>query len=209
MRVLCFLLKKCQYLARTGILCVLASCASVQQPSLPAPTVFTEPQAKEAWLSSLQTWDAKGSFGARKAGDAWSGSFEWKQLSKNNYEIHFYGPFGAGNTYLYGNAHQVILKDNDGESRASTPEELIAEKTGFLFPVSYLYDWILGRPAPGEVTHKQWDPQGHLIYFTQAGWNVTYLSYLPIGQGELPAAIRLNHADIQLKLVIHEWKLGR
>jgi outer membrane lipoprotein LolB len=203
------LLKKCKFLLMTGALCTLASCTTVQQPSsLSSPSVFTQPKAKDAWLSSLQTWQAEGSFGARKAGDAWSGSFEWKQLSKNTYEIHFYGPFGAGNTYLYGNAHQVILKDNDGEIRASTPEELIAEKTGFLFPVSYLYNWILGRPAPGVVTHKQFNSQGHLIYFTQAGWKVTYLAYQPIGLGELPTAIRLNHDNIQLKLIIRKWKLG-
>lgn len=184
------------------------SCTQTPPPSLPTPSLFTEPKAKDAWLSSLQTWQAEGSFGARKDDDAWSGSFEWKQFSKNTYQIHFYGPFGAGNTYLSGDSHQVIWKDNDGETIARSPDELIWRKTGFLFPVSYLYDWILGRPASGLATHKQWDSTGHLIYFSQAGWNIAYQAYQHVGTGELPTSIRLTHEDIQLKLIIRQWKLG-
>ncbi len=197
-----------KFLIIASAMIMLTSCTQAPPPPISTPLVVVKPKEKDAWLSSLQTWQAEGSFGARKADDAWSGSFEWKQFSKNTYQIHFYGPFGAGNTYLLGDSHQVVWKDNDGETIASTPDELIWRKTGFLFPVSYLYDWILGRPAPGSATHKQWDAQGHLIYFNQAGWNVTYLAYQPIGSGELPSIIRLTHENIQLKLVIHQWRVG-
>jgi outer membrane biogenesis lipoprotein LolB len=84
----------------------LSACTPTISPSLstPTPAVFSNPQQRNTWLASLNSWQAEGSFAARKEGEAWSGSFEWKQLSKEQYNIHFYGPFGVGNTYVLGNS---------------------------------------------------------------------------------------------------------
>ncbi len=193
------------------LVCFISACTTpMPTPSLSTPTSFPHPQDRKAWLASLHTWKAEGSFAAREDNKGWSGTFEWEEWqrhSKNYYQIHFYGPFGAGNTYLLGSPQHVILKDNEGTIEASTPDEAVWLKTGFIFPASYLYDWILGRPAPGKIQKQQWDNQGRLIAFSQAGWSVHYLAYQPVKQGELPSLIRLNYEDIQLKLAIRQWKI--
>lgn len=174
------------------ILLTLSSCTSITPPSASAPV-----------------WQADGRFAVKKQNEGWSGSFEWKKRAKNDYQIHFYGPFGAGNTYLIGHQGVVVWKDNEGSTYASTPEKLVSLKTGFLFPVSYLDDWILGRPAMGKIDNAQYDNKGRLLFFSQAKWSVHYLAYQSVKQGDLPSKIQLNYENLQIKIIIDQWKLNQ
>lgn len=154
------------------------------------------------------SWQASGRFAAKNENKGWSGSFEWTQITQQNYRIHFYGPFGVGNTYLIGDNDHVIWRDNSGITNASSPEALVYEKTGFLFPVSYLYDWLRGRPTDAEpVDNKVYDAQGHLMAFSQAGWHIQYLAYASVKQGELPVSMVLKHDTLHIKLLISHWDM--
>lgn len=172
---------------------------------LSSPSVFSTTQERSAWLNTLKTWQVKGSFAVKKANKGWSGSFEWIQTSLKDYQIHFYGPFGAGNTHLIGRPSLVTWEDNDGMTIATTPDALVVKKTGYLFPVSYLRDWVLGRTAAGKVEKQEMDPRGRLIAFEQAGWQVRYVGYQPVEHGELPYKIILTHGDLSIKLILRTW----
>ena len=196
-------------------LLVCCVCLSACVPSKPmtSPTSSLGSAERKVWLNSLKAWEVSGRFAVTKQDEGTSGSFEWSQLSKENYQIHFYGPFGAGNTHLTAYFHHIIWEDNSGQTVALTPEELFYNKTGFFFPVSFLQDWILGRPAPivtfGKVYDPQWDQQSRLVSFVQAGWRINYLAYTPVEQGELPSKMELTHNDIKLKLIMNSWVLKK
>lgn len=200
------------------IVLFLSSCSTMTSPSglssSNEPPVFLTSEARQAWLTSLKTWQATGSFAVIQGNEGWSGSFEWKQDGKGRYSIHFYGPFGAKSTYLVGTPNKVIWRDNEGKTTATTPEALVLEKTGLLFPVSYLSSWILGwttmdnQADPYE--YRIFDTNERLVSFEQAGWTVHYTVYQRVGSGELPQRILLenNQEKIHIKLFIREWKLA-
>lgn len=201
------------------IMLLFSSCSTITSPSSSTassiePPVFLTSEARQAWLMSLKTWQATGSFAVIKGHEGWSGSFEWKQDKNGRYKIHFYGPFGAKSTYLIGSPNKVVWKDNEGKTEASTAETLVSEKTGLLFPVSYLSSWILGWTAMDKKTvayeYRIFDTNERLVSFEQAGWIVHYTAYQRVGSGELPQRILLeNHQEkIHIKLFIREWKLA-
>lgn len=202
------------------IMLFLSSCSTITSSSSPIfssnepPPVFLTSEARQAWLVSLKTWQATGSFAVIKGREGWSGSFEWKQDKNGRYKIHFYGPFGAKSTYLMGSPNKIIWKDNEGKTEANTAEALISEKTGLLFPVSYLSSWILGWTAMDSKTasyeYRIFDTNERLVSFEQAGWRVHYTAYQRVGSGELPQRVLLenNQEKIHIKLFIREWKLA-
>lgn len=195
----------------------LSSCSSI--PFSPtsrvsnAPPVFLTSEARQAWLVSLKKWEAVGSFAVIKGDEGWSGSFDWKQNAAGLYNIHFYGPFGTKSTYLIGRSGKVIWKDEEGATTADTPEDLVLEKTGLLFPVSYLSSWILGWTTLDNphisYGYRVFDTDERLVSFEQAGWTVHYSEYQRVGRGELPQKMMLdfNQDKIHIKLFIREWKL--
>lgn len=186
-------------------LCVLSSCMSTKSQ----PKSFITEKQREAWLASLETWQASGRFSVKKGNEGASGSFDWTQFSKNNYEIHFYGPFGTGNAYLTVYPGEAIWKDNEGIIKAENPDLLITQKTGYYFPAYYLDNWILGDPGSDlPITPRQYDNQGHLIHLDKAGWQVSYLAYTPVRGGELPSKIEMYYDDIKIKLIINDWKIS-
>lgn len=188
---------------------LLPSCTSTIAPTTStSPEIFTSQKQHIAWINSLKIWEASGRFAVKQGTEGASGSFEWIYYSKDNYKIHFYGPFGAGNAYLTSGTDGVIWKDGNGVLMAETPEALIVMKTHYPFPVSNLIFWILGSPAMvGMVNHQQWQ-QGRLIYLEQAGWIIHYMSYIRIDSGELPNKIEMTSGDIKIKLIIDQWKVA-
>ncbi len=190
---------------------LLGSCTSITtktQPQPSTPPIFYTEKQRNTWLNSLQTWEASGRFAIKKGDEGSSGSFEWNQYSHNDYKIHFYGPFGAGNAYLIANANEVTWKDSEGITTAKTPDALMMLKTHFIFPVSSLYDWILGRPSSvSHIDAIQRDKQKRLIYLNQSDWQIVYLAYISVGQGELPTKIEMTSGDLKIKLLISEWNI--
>ena len=189
------------------ILLFLTSCATTYQNSQ-SHFSFNNQEQYNAWLNAQQTWDASGRFAVKQGNNGTSGSFDWHQISSNHYQIHFYGPFGAGSAYLIVTPEQAIWKDSDGETRAETPDELVFVKTGYLFPVSYLNDWILGRPSTDTFYQQQENSNFTLNQLSQAGWIINYQAYLPISKGILPSKIEMHYNDIKIKLIISQWKVS-
>lgn len=196
-------------LASVGLL-TLASCATVSPPKVEPTT----PQKTIAWenrvstLSSIENWDLKGLIAIRQSKDAVSANWTWQQQANHHYTISLFGPLGSNSVQLTGSPDHVSLEMSDGKKfTAKTPEELVAQQSGWRLPVSSLYFWIRGLPVPGVPSQKQFDTEKHLTTLIQQGWRIQYLNYTPVNQMDLPSKMTLNNAELNVKIVIKHWQL--
>ena len=76
---------------------------------------------------------------------------------------------------------------------------------GFRIPLTGLTDWVRGRAVEGSQANAVRDKEGRLATLDQNGWRVEYQEFRADG---LPSRMKLTYPGIELRLAIHEWKLG-
>jgi outer membrane lipoprotein LolB len=185
------------------LLFTLTGCASLTLQ----PTHTTPWPQRQTQLTALKQWSAEGSIGARSSKQGLNASFAWQQQT-NDYTIQLFGPLGIHRTQLAGNKQQVTLQTSDQTYSARNPEILLQQRTGWRLPVSNLYYWLRGLPAPNTRYIKTLDEQHHIVQLKQAGWDVQYLGYTPVKHLDLPERILLTNPQWQVRLVIHNWQLN-
>ena len=79
---------------------------------------------------------------------------------------------------------------------------------GWQLPVTNLYFWVRGLPAPNSSASTTFDPYHHLIELEQQGWQIQYERYTAIQGIDLPSKLRLKRGQLQVKIVISSWKLS-
>ena len=67
-------------------------------------------------------------------------------------------------------------------------------------------DWVLARPQPGSAAEIENDAAGRLARLRQSGWEIRYPRYADETPGSLPTRLELQRADLQVQLLIDEWK---
>ena len=72
-------------------------------------------------------------------------------------------------------------------------------------PVSDLYYWSRGLPAPGPVGAIHRDTQNHIISFQQAGFTIEYPSMIQVHGVDLPRKIKLQGNGAIIKVAIKRW----
>lgn len=180
--------------------------------TLPAPeaanNVNLSWQTRENELMQIPGWHINGAVAIQETNKATSASLTWDQRDKNNYTLLLQGPMGAGAAKVIGTPSEVTLTTGHQQTYvAKTPETLLAKQTGWNLPVSYLYYWVRGIPAPYLPAETTYDKYHHLTSLTQAGWQVNYLQYTAVGKLDLPTKITLEKKPFRLKLVISQWQL--
>ncbi|MFW1677647.1 lipoprotein insertase outer membrane protein LolB [Pontibacter sp. JAM-7] len=191
------------WLATLLSILILSGCSSAP----PQP-----PMASDSWelhqqtLSQLKDWTLKGKIGIRTPQDSQSANLKWVQAS-DNYQIDIRGPWGQGGASLYGNPGAVTVDvAGEGIFRGSSPDALLEEYLGWHLPVSQFYWWIRGLPAPGPSSTLILE-QNRLSLLRQAGWQVEFLAYHS-GSPTLPRKLRLQHGQLTILIVIHDWISG-
>lgn len=190
---------------------ILTGCASINPQSMhdngaPVGNHHMPWPQRQAQLTALKQWSAEGSIGAHSAKNGLNASFSWQQQA-DNYTIQLFGPLGINRTQLAGNKQQVTLQTSKETFTASNPELLLRQRTGWRLPVSNLYYWLRGLPAPNARYTKSFDANNHLAQLNQAGWNVQYLSYSSVNNVDLPDRILLTNPQWRVRLVIRNWQL--
>ena len=195
------------YLHGLFLCLLLASCATTRTQPIP----LQQTQTAISWenrvqtLSSIQSWDLNALIAMRTKKDAMSASWKWQQ-TKNNYTMSLYGPLGAGAMKLSGSPGHVSLETSDGKHyTATSPESLLSQQLGWNIPVSNLYFWIRGLPAPNQAAHKELDNQNRLALLKQDGWTIQYLNYKKFGSLDLPAKLVLDNIDLNVKIIVRQW----
>jgi outer membrane lipoprotein LolB len=178
-------------------------------PTPPRPLPDTAPekswQLRQSQLKQLTHWQLSGRLAVLSEHEAWHMSVEWQQRSER-YSLNIIAPLGQGSMRLHGDAVQVMLITEEGETiNANDPDLLLYQQLGWKLPVSALRYWVLGLPAPGDY-QQTLDEYGHLNHLQQAGWEIEFLDYQPQLGVELPRKVFVSNHRAKVKLVINNWK---
>jgi len=188
----------------------LAGCARTPETPPPVDNPAGVWQTRRDELSRIAYWHLNGRLAVSNGSAAWHINLDWQQRG-DDYQIILNGPFGAGKVRLTGNTHGVELRDSDNRTfYASNPGELLQERTGVLMPVEGLRYWILGLDTPQQVDKPKLDDQGRLAYLEDNRWRVNFRRYTEVKGLQLPDKIFISkpEQDIDVRLVVDEWKLG-
>lgn len=130
-----------------------------------------------------------------------SANFNWYEYD-GSFHIEFYGPLGMGSTYLDGDDQSVALTLSDQQTyNANSPEILMQNVLGWSLPVTGLRYWLLAKPVPNEAVISTKDNNGHIVYLSQEGWNITY-SWR--AQQSFPHKVVLVRPNVKVVIVINK-----
>jgi outer membrane lipoprotein LolB len=186
----------------------LAGCAALP-PRAPALNQPMSWQKRAAALAKIQNWDIHAVMAVRTSANNEGGSanLQWLQREQD-YTILLWGALGADLIKLSGKPGHVLLETANGnKASAATPELLLLKQAGWQFPVSNLYYWIRGLPAPDSAAQKRFDAYHHLSRLEQQGWRVEFLHYTQVAQMDVPDKILLENWQIKVKIIIFQWKI--
>jgi outer membrane lipoprotein LolB len=195
------------------MLMLLSGCASTTPAShftengRPLGTHNMPWSKRQAQLASIDNWTAQGNIAAHSDQKGWNASFNWHQEA-NKYTLALFGPLGVDRTELTGSPGQVTLTSGSRTITASSPEILLQQQTGWNLPVSDLYYWLRGLPAPKGHYARSFDMNNHIVHLRQDGWDIRYLRYLSINGVDLPDRLLLINSTFQVRIVITQWHIN-
>ncbi|AOA57777.1 outer membrane lipoprotein LolB [Acinetobacter larvae] len=141
---------------------ILSGCQLIrQQPKLPTQNA----------ISNNNQFNLQGKIGVRTPQQSGSAFYTWQQ-DQDHFVIQLNGALGIGKTIIEGKPGEVVLNSSKtGELRATSPEELLAQATGWIAPITHMIDWVQARPATAAAQSTR-DQQNRLIQVTEDGWQV-------------------------------------
>ncbi len=177
-------------------LLLLASCVSL--PPLP-------PLAAH----HLDKWYLSGRLVIATSQDSWTAKVFWQQQG-DAYQLQFSNPVGQGAIRLTGNDQQVVMQTADNKTFvADNPDTLVAENLQVNIPVTDLYFWIRGLPAPQpSPRYYKLNKLAQLSHLHQDDWQIEYKRYMKVQQFYLPQKLFLENEHFQVKIVITQWDLN-
>ncbi len=182
----------------------LAGC-SLQQTTPDSPPPVTSWEAQQQRLTAIKHWDISGKIGIRTEQNSQSASLKWLQKDKN-YQIDIRGPWGQGGASITGQPGNVIVGiAGEGTFTGPDPEYILQQKLNWQLPISDIYWWIRGLPAPDKTFQPRFINH-RLQRLIQSGWEIHYLGYNTLTPA-LPRKMRLTRQDLRVTLVINHWGL--
>lgn len=190
------------------VLVLLSGCVSMRAATQAPNNTKQTAQQTEQRLSQINHWQLRGAIAVKTPKKAFTASISWQQKLGKRYLINIMGPLSVGATRLSGRPGLVVLQQANAKPiQASSPEQLLQQNAGWSLPVSNLYYWIRGLPAPGAVQAKQFDRYGHLKTLQQQGWSIQYLRYTGVGRYDLPSKLEMRRQGVFVKLIVSSWQL--
>ena len=159
-------------------------------------------------INQIQSWDINGRVAIKTARDSGTATIHWHQQSAS-YEMRVIAPLGQG-TYLFRvSPDGVVMQGPDGKTLvAESPEKLMQTGLGWSVDLDGLQYWIRGIPQP-ETGYQQLslDGNGRLSYLDQGGFTIEVQRYAELEEVSLPEKLLIKSNDLQLKMIIKNWKL--
>lgn len=186
------------------IICVfLTACATVPIQEVPLNQNISW-NTRASQLNTISEWKLQGAVALATSHGGQNASMTWQQ-DKANYQIDLFGPLGVGHITLKGDANNVVLLANGKTIQASSPEMLMQEVLGWQLPISHLYYWVRGIPAPNLAKTMTFDPYHHLLTLSQQGWIIQYQRYSNVQGVDVPTKILLKNGELRVVIVISDW----
>jgi outer membrane lipoprotein LolB len=197
----------------SSALILLAGCAgftskeSVQGQGNPAVW-----EAHKQQIGGIDGWQISGKIGIRAPSDSGSATLFWLQR-QDYFDIRLAGPLAVGSARISGRTNDVVLDlSTQGSFTSNSAEDLLEKGLGWRLPLTQLFWWVRGLPAPESLSQVSLDNDSQLNRLEQDGWQIQYLSYIEQDGYSLPERIKLQGQDLQVTLVIKDWqprKLGQ
>lgn len=170
---------------------LLSGCAAIQeQPQAPAP-------GGDAFYLS-------GRVSVKYGAEAASGKISWRHDAAGD-DLLFSTPLGQGVARIVRSDVLARLTTSDQKVyQASDVETLTEQVLGWRLPLAGLPDWVRGRAVAGAPAQTRLDGSGRLAELRQSGWLVEFLDYK--SQNGPPTLLRLSREDMELRLVIDQWR---
>jgi outer membrane lipoprotein LolB len=182
---------------RSVLLCaclLFAGCATLEPQPAPAGHVVV---GDGFYLS--------GRVSVKYGTEAASGRITWQHDATGD-DLLFSSPLGQGVARIVWRDAVASLTTFDQKLyRASDVETLTEQVLGWRLPLAGMPDWVRGRAAPGEQAQTQMDGSQRLTQLRQSGWLVEFLDYS--SESGLPSRLRLSRQDMELRLVIDQWRV--
>ncbi len=178
----------------------LVACSSVDtQP----PVTTTSWEEHQAAVNRLQSWDINGKIGIITQDSSNSASLKWRQEDLA-YQIDIHGPLGQGGASIQGTPGNVTVNiSGEGVFEGPSPEYILYQQLGWDIPISDIYWWIRGLPAPDkEFLHRL--ENNRLKALQQNGWDIQYLRYNNL-EPALPRKLKLTRNGLKITLIVHNW----
>lgn len=174
-----------------------AGCATLGP--LPAPAR----PAREA----IDAFRMEGRIAVRRAEERFSAAIDWRHEVQSD-EIVVSGPLGQGLARLTAGGGTALLETADGKRYVAADLDGLSEQVfGVRLPVSGLGRWVLGRTAEGGAAGV--DAAGRLAALSEQGWTIEYLRYEDDAPQALPALLRAQRGEVEVRLVIDRWSVSR
>jgi outer membrane lipoprotein LolB len=184
---------------------LLAACSSVPKIDKDLkPQLWLEHQIA---INGITAWNINGRLAVKNEKDSGTATLLWEQ-SFANYELRVIAPLGQGTYILKGTSDGVVMQDPKNIStKAETAEQLLYEALGWKIHINGLKYWVRGIPEPYMIySELLLDEKGRLTNMKQSGFDVSVLRYTEQNGISLPEKLTIKSNDIQLKLVIKDWK---
>jgi outer membrane lipoprotein LolB len=157
--------------------------------------------------NTISSWEISGAMAAKNRSKGWNAAMNWRQNGPNSYHIRLMGPLGAGTVLIDKQGSLITFQDGPKRTSSTNADQLLAQKTGIRLPVSNLYYWMRGLPAPGKVSSEHRDTANHLTQLRQSGYTITFGNYTSVQGADLPGIIRLEGNGVMVKVVIKRWNI--
>ena len=92
------------------------------------------------------------------------------------------------------------------EARWRAARAELERRLGFQLPIAELRWWLLGIPAPGEVSIDPDAASGEIRGFLQDGWKISIDSRAPALGFALPQRLTATREGARLKLLVERWQ---
>ena len=150
-------------------------------------------------------FELNGRIATRVKEEAAAGIVAWRH-SKASDELLITTPVGSSVARIVRTGNEVVLTTAEPRDyRANDAEALTEQVLGFRLPLAGLTEWVRGKAVEGSQATVVRDGQGRISGLDQNGWHVEYQEYRPDG---LPTRLKLTYPGIEIRLAIHDWKLG-
>lgn len=192
--------------SRLLLVLILTFSSSISSSSNRLHNSSTSKPLPQLSFHPLTSFTAKGKIAFQQGKQGGNANFQWHQ-SGHHFTISIIGALGAGSLDIQNHGHTVTLKTSKGETyTATTPEELLKKVLGWTVPITPMQYWLQGVPAPKLPIKLALSEDGkHLSFLEQAGWKVTYQSYMQVGPRMFPQKILLQHGKVRLRIVFKDW----
>ncbi|MBE0619952.1 MAG: outer membrane lipoprotein LolB [Burkholderiales bacterium] len=169
---------------------LFAGCAAIEQQPAPSGPIG-------------ESFHLTGRVSVKYGAEAASGRISWRHDPASD-DLLISNPFGQGVARIVRNDGLVSLTTSDQKVyQARDVETLTGQVLGWRLPLAGLPDWVRGRAAADAPAQMQRDSLQRLANLRQSGWLVEFLDY---GTNGLPERLRLSREDVEIRLVIDQWR---